>query len=74
MKAYLMHRDRDFDLQQELPSHEQALTQDLELTTLFDAMALGDKFVFDMAKKALLTGLQNDVALYDTARIFCRIV
>jgi DNA mismatch repair ATPase MutS len=62
MKAYLMHRDRDFDLRRELPSHEQALTQDLELTTLFNAMALGDKFVFDVAKKAVLTGLRNDLA------------
>jgi hypothetical protein len=62
MKAYLMHKDQDFDLQRELPSHEQALTQDLELTTLFNAMALGDKVVFDVAKKAVLTSLQNDLA------------
>jgi DNA mismatch repair ATPase MutS len=62
MKAHLMHRDQDFDLRRELPSHEQVLTQDLELPTLFNAMALGDKFVFDVAKKAVLTGLQNDLA------------
>ena len=34
MKAFLMYRDRDFDLQQEFPPHEEALTQDLELDTL----------------------------------------
>ena len=40
MKACLLYKDRDFDLQGEFPSNEQALTQDLELTTLFNAMAL----------------------------------
>ena len=45
MKAFLMHKDHDFDLQQKLPPNEQALTQDLELNTLFNALALGDKFL-----------------------------
>jgi DNA mismatch repair ATPase MutS len=61
MKAFLMYRDRDFDLQRELPPNEQALTQDLELNTLFNAMALGDEFLLEVAKKAVLTGLNNDV-------------
>jgi DNA mismatch repair ATPase MutS len=60
MKAFLMYKDRDFDLQEKLPSNEQALTQDLELTTLFNAMALGDKFLFDVATKAVLSGLNNN--------------
>ena len=77
MKAFLMYKDQDFDLQRQLPSNElparlaaryqnpfgkriaasrvvsdpiqrneQALTQDLELNTLFNAMALGDKFLW----------------------------
>ncbi|MGD0275172.1 MAG: DNA mismatch repair protein MutS [Syntrophales bacterium] len=62
MKAFLMYKDHDFDLQQELPSNEQALTQDLELNTLFNAMALGDKFLSEVAKKAVLSGLNNDLA------------
>jgi len=61
MKAFLMFRDNDFDLQQKLPSNEQALTQDLELNTLFNAMALGDEFLFEVAKKAVLLGLDNDL-------------
>lgn len=65
MKAFLMYRDRDFDLQQELPWNEPALTQDLELDTLFNAMALGDRFLFEVAKKAILTSLSNDL---DTIR------
>jgi DNA mismatch repair ATPase MutS len=61
MKALLMHSDRDFHLQQELPWNEGALTQDLKLDTLLHAMAGGDEFLFDVARKALLAGLQNDV-------------
>jgi DNA mismatch repair ATPase MutS len=61
MKAFLMYKDRDFDLQRELPWHEQALAQDLELDTLFHAMALGDEFLFQVAQKAVLTGFDNDL-------------
>jgi len=61
MKAFLLYRNRDFDLQQKLPSNEQALTQDLELNTLFNAMALGDGFLFEVAKKAVLSGSYNDL-------------
>ena len=57
MKAFLMYKDRDFDLQRELPSNEKALTQDLELNTLFNAMAVGDEFIHGVAKKAVLSGL-----------------
>jgi DNA mismatch repair ATPase MutS len=56
MKAFLMHRDRDFDLRQTLPANEAALTQDLELNTLFNAMARGDAFLFDVARRAVLSG------------------
>jgi DNA mismatch repair ATPase MutS len=65
MKAFLMYKDHDFDLQRKLPPHAQALTQDLELHTLFNAMALGDKFLFEVAKKAVLSGLHTDL---DTIR------
>jgi DNA mismatch repair ATPase MutS len=60
MKAYLMYRERDFDLERELPWNGQALTQDLELETLFNAMAHGDPFLFDVARKAILGGLNDD--------------
>jgi hypothetical protein len=61
MKALLMHRDSDFDLQRRLPWNEPVLTQDLELGTLLYAMAGDDKFLYDVARVALLSGLQNDV-------------
>ena len=61
MKAFLMFKDQDFDLKGKMPWNEQALTQDLELNTLFGTMALGDKFLFEVARKAVLSGLNNDV-------------
>ena len=60
MKAHLLYRDRDFDLEQKLPANEPALTQDLELNTLVTAMAAGDEFLFQVAKHAVVSGLQND--------------
>ncbi|MFZ3212792.1 MAG: hypothetical protein WA188_14905 [Terriglobales bacterium] len=77
MRALLMHRDRDFDpLQtlrnlmyryrdagppQPLPPHEQALIQDLELDTLVHAMGGTDKLLLEVARRALLGGLRNNV-------------
>jgi DNA mismatch repair ATPase MutS len=65
MKARLLYQDHDFDLQRQLPPHAQALIQDLELNTLFNAMALGDKFLFAVAKQAVLSGFTPDL---DTIR------
>jgi len=61
MKAHLMYRDRDFDLKRTLPPNAAALTQDLELDTLFGAMARGDEFLLQVAKQAVLSGLQDDL-------------
>ena len=58
-----MHRDRDFDAGQDLPPQTAALTQDLELDTLFAAMAAGDKFLLEVAKKAVLTSLNEAEAI-----------
>ncbi|MGA9407868.1 MAG: DNA mismatch repair protein MutS [Bacteroidota bacterium] len=63
MKAFLMFRDRDFDLQQKSPMNEKELIQDLELNTLFNAMALGDKFLFEVAKKSVLSTLSDIEAI-----------
>jgi DNA mismatch repair ATPase MutS len=61
MRALLLHRDRDFDLQQPLPWNQHFLAQDLELDTLLSAMAGSDEFLFNVALRAILSGLQNDV-------------
>lgn len=58
-----MYKDRDFDLKEDPPSDAAALTQDLELDTLFGAMAAGDKFLLEVAKKAVLTSLAEPEAI-----------
>jgi hypothetical protein len=63
MKAFLMHRDRDVDLQRELPPNADALIQDLELDTLLGAMAQDDPFLLDMARRALLSSLRDPEAI-----------
>jgi len=57
MKAFLMHRDRDFDLERPSPGIEADLKKDLALELLFVAMANGDTFVFEVAQKAVLAGV-----------------
>jgi len=59
MKVFLMYSDRDFDPTQKLPWNEHALIQDLELTTLFEAMARGDEFLYTVARQAVLTSLSD---------------
>ena len=56
-----MHPDRDFNLQQVMPTNAPALMQDLELNTLLRVMSGDDEFLFDVARAALLSGLQNDL-------------
>ena len=60
MKVHLMHRDRDFDPHEALPWNERALSEDLELDTLVQTMAGGDRFLLHVAQEALLTGFHND--------------
>ncbi len=59
MKAHLMFQDRDFDAKAALARSAQALTQDLGLDALFDAMAQGDEFLQDVARHAVLTSLAD---------------
>ena len=61
MKAFLMHRDRDFDLERASPANERVLTKNLELDTLFPAMAIKDQLVLQVAKTAILTAAANDL-------------
>jgi hypothetical protein len=57
MKAFLMYPDRDFHLDQDLPPNEAGLASDLELGVVLRAMADGDKFLFDVARLGLHSGL-----------------
>jgi len=60
MKAFLMYRDHDFDLDAALPQNSEALIQDLELNTLFHAMAQGDRYLYDVARTAVLQFLRDE--------------
>lgn len=59
MNVFLMHADRDFAPTPKLPFNEKALTEDLELDVLFRAMAQGDAFLLDIAKKAMFSSLDS---------------
>jgi DNA mismatch repair ATPase MutS len=69
MKAFLMYAGRDFDMEGELPANELALTEDLGLGTLFGAMARGDEFLFDVARRAVLSSLTDPEAIGYRQRI-----
>ena len=53
MKAYLLYRDRDLDMCQDTAWNEAELVQDLELNTLYQAMAQGDAFVYDLTRRVV---------------------
>ncbi len=57
MKAHLLHRDRDFDLEADLPENAADLVQDLGLESLFVAMARGDKYLLEVARRSVLQPL-----------------
>ena len=63
MKAFLMYRDRDIDPAHELSASEQALVQDLELGTLWAAMAGGDDFLLGTARQTVLHSLPSAEAI-----------
>jgi hypothetical protein len=63
VKAYLLYRDRDFDWEAGPPAWHEDLTRDLELGTLVQAMAAGDKFLAEVATKVLLSSLDDPQAI-----------
>jgi len=63
-----MYRDRDFDPAQPPRPRSDALIQDLELATLYAAMSRGDKFLDEVARKAMLASSTDlDVIRYRQA-------
>jgi MutS domain V len=69
VKVYLLHRDQDFDFTADLPGWHEDLTQDLELTTLLNAMAGRDAFLFDVSRKVLLAWLTDPQAIRYRQRV-----
>jgi hypothetical protein len=54
MNVFLMHEDRDLDLEAPLQPQGEVLEQDLELGTLFDAMTAGDERILDVVRRVVL--------------------
>jgi MutS domain V len=69
MKVYLLYEAQDFDFEADLPANHEELIQDLELTTLLQAMALGDKFLFDVSRRVLLACLHDPEAIRYRQRV-----
>jgi DNA mismatch repair ATPase MutS len=63
VKAYLLYQDQDFNFGADLPPNHEDLIQDLELTTLFQAMALGDKFLYDVSARVVLRSLDDPAVI-----------
>ncbi len=63
MKVLLMHRDTDFDYGRALDEEVDDLVADLELETLFAAMAGKDPFLFEVSRRAVLQGLGDPAAI-----------
>ncbi|WP_176086690.1 DNA mismatch repair protein MutS [Martelella sp. HB161492] len=61
MKAFLLHRDRNFNFKADLCANAASLTEDLGLETLFQTMADGDPFVEDIARHVVLTAAPTTV-------------
>jgi MutS domain V len=59
VKAHLLYKDQDFDLDRPLPWNELALVKDLSLKPLFNTMARGDALVFEVSKRVMLLGFDN---------------
>ena len=51
------------------PGNDGVLTQDLELQTLWNAMAAGDEFLFEVAKRAILSSLTDPDAVVYRQRV-----
>ena len=59
MKAHLLSPTRDLDLAAELEPGHEAVTADLELTTLLATMAAGDRFLYDLCTKVVLSSVSD---------------
>ena len=55
------YRGEKFDPKSGLPWNDEALTTDLGLNTLLEAMAQGDDCVFEVARRVILAGVTSDL-------------
>jgi len=63
MKPHLLSPDRDIDVDPAPLPNEADLVGDLELEHLFEAMAWGDRYLYDIARAVVLHGLADPGAI-----------
>ena len=63
MKTHLLYQDGDFNWGEPLPAPAGALVQDLELPTMFAAMAGGDPYLLEIIPKVVLHSLEDAEAI-----------
>lgn len=56
MKPFLLFKNQDFNIEQDLPINYDELIQDLELETLIEAMSLSDDYLYDVIERVILIG------------------
>lgn len=64
-----MYPDRDIDLEAPPPWQADALTRDLDLGTLFGAMAGGDAYLHEMAQRAVLSTVDDPAIIAYRQRV-----
>jgi hypothetical protein len=71
MKTHLMFADADFDGQAALPAWIEDLERDLDLPTVYAAMAAGDTFLHGVARAAIGLPLTDADAIAFRQRVLC---
>jgi hypothetical protein len=69
MKANLLYRDKDADLEAKPSPGVADLTQDLALETVFAAMSADDRYLLDIVQRVVPVGLQDPEAIRYRQRI-----
>jgi DNA mismatch repair ATPase MutS len=60
MKALLLFKEYDFSLKRNPTFNEEVLANDLQSETLLRAMALDDRFLYDVALNVIMAGITSD--------------
>ena len=69
MKASLLHEHQDFNFSAGLPTNYADLIQDLEMTTLLEAMAAGDTFLLEVSTRVMLSSVSDPETILYRQRV-----
>jgi MutS domain V len=74
MRALLLHPELDFELEARLPPQHEALVEDLGLDDLLQAMAAGDRCLYEVARTVVLAGLREPGAIVHRQRVIAECI